>query len=104
MTDAALTTLERGGTEDQKHESAKSRAARLSHTRAEIKKLIKIQNKHTKLLQKLQASGVIRSADADSVALADGSASKASLAAANGKEAISTQLLHQMQGIFKYLA
>ena len=44
---------------DDGRESVKTQASKLTNTRREIKKLIKIQNKHGKLLQQLQKSGVV---------------------------------------------
>ena len=37
----------------------KSTVSKLANTRKEIKKLIKIQNKHSKLLKQLQKSGIV---------------------------------------------
>ena len=63
-----------------------SKAVKLSSTRKELKNLIKIQQKHGKLLQKLQQSGVVKSDNT----LADSH--------------MNFTLLNQMQNVFKQLA
>jgi len=53
------------GRSDDNRESVKSQVEKLSITRHEIKKLIKIQNQHGKLLRNLQKSGVIKQSQAE---------------------------------------
>lgn len=92
---------------DDKRESVKSQVEKLANTRREIKKLIKIQNQHSKLLKKLQQKGVIK--ECESNAMNDESQVSASDISQNQKNqmnyqvAMSTTLLTQMQEIFKYL-
>ena len=61
-------------------------AGRLSSTRKELKTLIKIQQKHGKLLAKLQQSGAVRPE------------------AAPGESQLNAALLSQMQNVFKQLS
>ena len=63
------------------------RAEKLSSTRKELKNLIKIQQKHGKLLNKLQTSGLV-TPDATSL----------------GESHMNFTLLNQMQNVFKQLA
>ena len=44
---------------EDRRESVRSQVKKLAYTRKEIKKLIKIQNQHSKLLRQLQKNGII---------------------------------------------
>ena len=55
-TEVLVSSVDLAGTQtvfDDKRESVKSQVEKLANTRKEIKKLIKIQNKHSKLLKQL---------------------------------------------------